>query len=456
MPSKKQVKRAPSSDSDSDSSVEVKKAPVKKVSKPVESGSDSDSSVEVKKAPARKTSIGNKRKASTEAQAKKPAQKQAKTAAKATKKAADSSDEDSSEEEAPAKKAPAKKAPAKKVQDSDSDSSEDEAPKRKISKASKSSAKGKKKVESDSDSSSEEEVKKPVRKASKAKKVEDSDDSDSDDEPKVRRSSRISSRKQSLNKPAEDDGVETELFVGNLPWSVDENVLGEKFGAFGTVNNVKLLYNDKGQSKGIAFVTMASSQQGNAAVEAMSGAEIDGRQIRCNLSADKSQLGQRQERAPRQFNQGGDVGESKSLFVGNIPFSCTQETLGQFFGDGVTEVRIAMGEDGRMRGFAHVEFSSHEDAKKALELNGQEFEGRALRLDLSAGRSGGGGGGRGGRGGFRGGDRGGFRGGDRGGRGGFGRGGDRGGFRGGRGGRGGVPQRGRSSIQRFEGKKMTF
>lgn len=85
-----------------------------------------------------------------------------------------------------------------------------------------------------------------------------------------------------------------------------------------------------------------------------------------------------------------------------------------------------MGDDGRVKGFAHVEFESPDAAQKALEMNGAPCDGRELRLDLSSSSSRGGDrGGRGGRGGFRGGDRGGFRGGDR------------GGFRGGRGGRGG-------------------
>ena len=80
-----------------------------------------------------------------------------------------------------------------------------------------------------------------------------------------------------------------------------------------------------------------------------------------------------------------------------------------------------MGDDGRPRGFAHVEFASNADAVKGMEKAGNEIDGRVVRLDLSVPRAGGGGGrGGGGRGG-------GFRGGGRGG----------GGFRGGRGGRGG-------------------
>ena len=43
-----------------------------------------------------------------------------------------------------------------------------------------------------------------------------------------------------------------------------------------------------------------------------------------------------------------------------------------------------MGEDGRARGFCHVEFESVSVAKDALKLNGQELDGRQVRLDLSA------------------------------------------------------------------------
>jgi len=216
-----------------------------------------------------------------------------------------------------------------------------------------------------------------------------------------------------------------------------------------------MLLNDEGRSKGIAFVKMGSTQAANAAVKGESGADCDGRQLRVNLSSDKGKAD-----APRGGNFGADNSEAKALFVGNLPFSATEDSLCAFFGDGATSARIPQDENGRMKGFAFVEFDSHEQAKAALSKNGHEMEGRALRLDLSAPKQGGGG--RGGRGGF-GGGRGGF-GGDRGGRGGFGGGrggfgGDRGGFRGGRGGfggRGGVPMRGKASIQRFEGKRQTF
>ncbi len=108
-----------------------------------------------------------------------------------------------------------------------------------------------------------------------------------------------------------------------------------------------------------------------------------------------------------------------------------------------------MGEDGRPRGFAHVEFETHEMAKEAMKLAGKSLDGREVRLDLSqskkreggfgGGRGGGFGGGRGGS--FGGGGRGGGFGGGRG-----GRGGDRGGRGGGFGGRGGSGSRGAPKV----------
>lgn len=108
----------------------------------------------------------------------------------------------------------------------------------------------------------------------------------------------------------------------------------------------------------------------------------------------------------------------------------------------VYAVRIPLKEDGYTpKGFCHVEFASPDDAKNALNtLAGQSLEGRALRLDMSAPRQGGGGGRGGGFGGGRGGDRG---------RGGFGRGGDRGGRGGGR----GFGGRGRGGPQLFNTNK---
>ncbi len=128
------------------------------------------------------------------------------------------------------------------------------------------------------------------------------------------------------------------------------------------------------------------------------------------------------------------------LYVGNLPFSATSESLNEMFAKfgTVTSAKIVMDRDtGRSKGFGFVEMGSDSEAQAAIEkLNGSDVGGRSLVVNEARPmepRTGGGGGG-GGRGGFGGGGGGGGRGGDRGGYGGGG--GDRGG-RGGGGDRGG-------------------
>lgn len=188
-----------------------------------------------------------------------------------------------------------------------------------------------------------------------------------------------------------------------------------------------------GQSKGIAFVEYAKSSDAAKALEESNGIDLHGRTISVEYSGQKPGGDGAQGGRPS-----GQAGAATTVFCGNIGFYTEEQTIRDFFGRAgtVNQVRIAMGEDGRARGFCHIEFADPAHAEAAMKFNGQEIDGRAIRLDLSAPRQGGGG-----RGGF-GGGRGGF-GGDRGGRGGFG--GGRGGF-GDRGGRGGFGDRGRGGF----------
>lgn len=113
------------------------------------------------------------------------------------------------------------------------------------------------------------------------------------------------------------------------------------------------------------------------------------------------------------------------IYVGNLPFSTTSETLNELFSKfgTVDSAKIVMDrETGRSKGFGFVEMSTGEEAQAAIEkLNGSDMGGRSLVVNearpmepRTGGFGGGRGGDRGGRGGF-GGNRGGDRGGDRGG-----------------------------------------
>ena len=110
--------------------------------------------------------------------------------------------------------------------------------------------------------------------------------------------------------------------------------------------------------------------------------------------------------------------ESK-LYVGNLPYTATEEELSSMFGQAGTVTSVAIikeRETGRSKGFAFVEMGSNAEAQKAVSmLNGQSMGGRDLRVSIARPREegGGGGGGRGGSYGNRGGNRGGGGGGNR-------------------------------------------
>lgn len=126
---------------------------------------------------------------------------------------------------------------------------------------------------------------------------------------------------------------------------------------------------------------------------------------------------------------------NKSLYVGNISYSSTEDTLlTAFAAHQPSNVRIIEG-----RGFAFLDVPAENVEAAIAEMHGKQVDGRNLTVNEARPKTGGGGGGgdRGGYGGGGGGGRsGGYGGGDRGGYGGGGGGGRSGGYGGG-GGRGG-------------------
>ncbi len=101
----------------------------------------------------------------------------------------------------------------------------------------------------------------------------------------------------------------------------------------------------------------------------------------------------------------------KKLYVGNLPYSITDEALREHFeqAGAVESAKVIIDrETNRCKGFGFVEMGSDEEAQAAItQLNGQSLDGRALRVAEAKPQEprtgGGGGGGRGGRGGYCGG-----------------------------------------------------
>ncbi len=84
--------------------------------------------------------------------------------------------------------------------------------------------------------------------------------------------------------------MQNKLFVGGLPWAVDDAQLEELFAPHGEVTSARVV-TDKftSKSRGFGFVEYATDAQAQAAIDAMDGSEVDGRTINVNVARPKAE-----------------------------------------------------------------------------------------------------------------------------------------------------------------------
>jgi RNA recognition motif-containing protein len=82
------------------------------------------------------------------------------------------------------------------------------------------------------------------------------------------------------------------LYVGNLAYSIDDSSLQQLFGAHGTVQSAQVIMDrDTGRSKGFGFVEMGGDAEAQAAIQALNGAEVEGRTLTVNEARPKTEGG---------------------------------------------------------------------------------------------------------------------------------------------------------------------
>jgi nucleolin len=237
---------------------------------------------------------------------------------------------------------------------------------------------------------------------------------------------------------------EAKLFVAGLPDSVSEEVLKQIFEATGGKVVSVSLPKDRmtGRPRGFGFVTMSSPAEAQSARDSLDGSLQGGRSISVRpFQAEPPKRGEGGPMSsgprsggfgagPPSRGPGGPGGggaaqaPDRTLYVGNLPYDCTQADLETLIngvaGPGaVARVHLPMdAATGRPRGFGFVTMSSSETAKTASEqLKTAEMKGRRLIVNIAHPKGdrppraegfGGGGGFAGGGGGFGGGGGGGF------------------------------------------------
>ena len=180
----------------------------------------------------------------------------------------------------------------------------------------------------------------------------------------------------------------TRLFVGGLPREVGTDELRDLFKGHGDMTDCIVLTDDGGVNRGFGFVTYAEKSMAEAAIKALDGHRINGRRIGVRDADDDKKKGRKERKEP----------EGLKLYIGNLPFTATQEQLKELVAAHATvnEVILATGPGGKAKGFGFV-FIAEKDKGEAVvaAINNTEVEGRKIKVDIAKAK-GGKGGGRGG------------------------------------------------------------
>lgn len=91
--------------------------------------------------------------------------------------------------------------------------------------------------------------------------------------------------------------MSNKLYVGSLPYSVNDQILSQIFSPYGTVESAKVITDrETGLSKGFGFVEMSSEQEANEAINNLNGTGYEGRTLTVSMA---------RPQAPREGGGGG-------------------------------------------------------------------------------------------------------------------------------------------------------
>lgn len=86
---------------------------------------------------------------------------------------------------------------------------------------------------------------------------------------------------------------QNKLYVGNLPYTADEDQLREMFSPYGEIEELALIMDrETGRPKGFAFITFKAQQAAETALE-QNGKNVGGRPLKVNIAVEKSSHGGR-------------------------------------------------------------------------------------------------------------------------------------------------------------------
>uniref|UniRef100_A0A096LYF6 Polyadenylate-binding protein n=1 Tax=Poecilia formosa TaxID=48698 RepID=A0A096LYF6_POEFO len=178
----------------------------------------------------------------------------------------------------------------------------------------------------------------------------------------------------------------TNVYIKNFGEDFTDEKLKEVFSAFGRTLSVRVMKDEKGQSRGFGFVNYAHHEDAQKAVDEMNGKELNGKTIYVGRAQKRLE---RQGELKRKFDQ---IKQDRiqryqgvNLYVKNLDDGINDERLRKEFSPygTITSAKV-MTEGGQSKGFGFVCFSSPEEATKAVtEMNGRIVATKPLYVALA-------------------------------------------------------------------------
>ncbi len=163
------------------------------------------------------------------------------------------------------------------------------------------------------------------------------------------------------------------IFIKSLDPAIDNKTLHELFSSFGNILSCKVALDGAGRSKGYGFVHFEEKASADAAIEKLNGLLINDKKVFVGLHISRKERAAAADAARAHFT---------NVFCKNLDESVTDEELKKLFAPfgTITSALVSRDEQsGRSKGFAFINFESHEAAETAcVALNGSEMNGRPL------------------------------------------------------------------------------
>ena len=161
------------------------------------------------------------------------------------------------------------------------------------------------------------------------------------------------------------------IFVKNIPFNTTDEQFQDFFSKFGQITKAEIRKKGNGESMGIGFIEFANMEDKRTVMTMEKEAlQIEGRIL--NIREARPDTGV----------------DSKTIYVGNIPFKTDEDSLRKFFKEtcpnikGNFKVNIKTDSyNDKSKGYAYVEFENEDDLEFALKANGEKLEDRELKIE---------------------------------------------------------------------------